>query len=413
MDITNYVLHAIGQPLHVFNADAIRGSKIIVKTLPEGTPFITLDEKERKLTASDLMICDAEGPLCIAGVYGGLLSGVQADTQHIFIESACFSPKSISKTERIHALKTDASSRFSKGTDPEITVQALQLAASLVIELAGGEVASEIIDVYPQKINAVEIELRFHRLETITALQINKEKVVEILQALHIEIMEQSDRALKVKVPAYKNDVIREIDLIEEILRMYGYDKVPVPKTIKAPFTLRPKPDTELLRFDIGKKLSTRGFYELFTNPISRSKYIEKFAPALKPEMITLKNSLNSELDCLRQALLFSGLEVIQYNANRKQSDLKLYEFGKTFHAQGDTYLEKNMLVLYMCGNTREENWRAKQTPVDFFDIKKHVQSLCGDMGVVLDERQIHNHPFLSECIGMFLQDTEVGYYGL
>lgn len=413
VDISNYVLHAIGQPLHMFNADAIRGNKIIVKTLAEGTPFTTLDEKERKLTATDLMICDTESPLCIAGVFGGLHSGVRTDTKNIFIESACFSSKTISKTERIHELKTDAASRFSKGTDPEITILALHLAASLITEIAGGEIASSVFDIYPNKANASEIILRFNRLETLTALQIEKSKVIEILQSLHMEIIEQNNEVLKVRVPAYKNDVTREIDLIEEVLRMYGYDKVPVPKTIKAPFTLRLKPDTEFLRFEIGKKLTTRGFYELFTNPISRSKYIEKFAPALKSEMIVLKNSLNSELDCLRQEHLFSGLEVIQHNVNRKQSDLKLYEFGKTFQKQGNSFSEKDILVLYMCGNNQEESWKTKQTPVDFFELKKQVYSLCDDLGLLIKEIPQNSHPMLTGCISIFHNTMEIGYYGL
>ncbi|HET8963267.1 MAG TPA: phenylalanine--tRNA ligase subunit beta, partial [Chitinophagales bacterium] len=331
VDITNYVLHGLGQPMHAFDATAITGNTVIVKTLPEGTPFITLDEKERKLYANDLMICNAEAPMCIAGVLGGLHSGVTENTTAVFLESACFNAKSISKTERIHNIKTDASSRFIKGTDPEITLQALHLAAALILEIGGGKIASEVFDIYPNPVAPFKIQLRYKRLEEFIAFKIENKKVQEILQSIHIQIITHDETGIDVEVPSYKNDVTREIDLIEEVLRLYGYNNTPVPESIRLPFTLRPTPDKEQLRLNMGKRMSALGFYEMFTNSINRSKYILKFVPAWEKSMVLLKNSLNNELDCLRQTHLFSGLEVIQYNINRKQQNLKFYEFGKTF----------------------------------------------------------------------------------
>lgn len=413
VDITNYILHGLGQPMHAFDAKAIAGNKIIVQTLPAGTAFITLDEKERKLSEHDLMICNAESPMCIAGVLGGLHSGITDSTTGIFLESACFHQKSISQTERYHSIKTDASSRFNKGTDPEMTMHALQIASRLVVELAGGHIASPYFDIYPNPVKQAQIRLRYKRFADFTAITISAAEIQNILQAIHIQIVQSDAESVTVEIPAYKNDVTREIDVIEEILRLYGYNKVAIPTTIRAPFTLRPKPDNEYVRLSTGKKFTAKGFYEIFTNSISRSKYIQKFAPGMEKSLVSLKNSLNNELDCLRQTHIFSGLEVIQYNVNRRQTNLKCYEFGKTFFKTAPGFDEKEILVLYITGNSNAENWKAKQYAADIFDIKQHIHLLLNDLGIHFSEKEISNNPFLETGNVITSAKQQIGNYGV
>ncbi|MFN0276502.1 MAG: phenylalanine--tRNA ligase subunit beta [Chitinophagales bacterium] len=376
VDITNYILHELGQPLHAFDADKISGNKIVVKTLPENTPFISLDEKERKLSVNDLMICDAEKGMCIAGVYGGINSGITQSTKNIFLESAYFNPVSIRKTEAKHGLKTDASSRFAKGTDPEMTVIALQKAVQMILELCGGEITSDMFDIYPEKIKPASVFLRFTRLERLAAMKIDEKKIIEILELLNITIVDKKTEGLQLEIPSYKNDVLREVDVIEEILRMYGYNNIPLPAFVKMPYIVTPKPDKENLKLDIIQYLSTIGFYEIFTNGISRSKYILKYLPQLETSQVKLMNSLNSELDCMRQSLLFSGLEVIAFNLNHKQNTLRLFELGRTYFTNNRNYNEQDVLAFYMTGNNAEENWNTKTAKVTFFDIKHVVENL-------------------------------------
>ncbi|MBC8045654.1 MAG: phenylalanine--tRNA ligase subunit beta [Fimbriimonadaceae bacterium] len=382
VDITNYILHELGQPLHAFDADKIAGNKIIIKTLPENTAFITLDEKERKLSANDLMICDAEKGMCIAGVYGGIHSGINDATKNIFLESAYFNPVSIRKTENRHGLKTDASSRFGKGTDPEITVTALWKAAKMITEICGGEIASDVIDIYPEKIKPFSVFLRYARLEMMAAIKIEEKKIIEILELLNIKILEKKSEGLQLEIPSYKNDVLREIDVIEEILRMYGYNNIPVLQNIRTPYIVSPKPDKEKIKLDTIHYLASNGFYEIFTNSISRSKYITQFLPAFENTQVKLLNSLNAELDCMRQSMLFTGLEVIAFTQNRKQTDLKLFEFGRVYFQNNNSYTETDKVAFYITGNKFEENWRNKNRKVDLFDIKEEVENLLNRMNV-------------------------------
>lgn len=413
VDITNYVLHGLGQPMHAFDAGAIQGNTIVVKTLPAGTPFITLDEKERKLSGSELMICNADAPMCIAGVLGGLSSGVTEQTQSVFLESACFDAVSTARTERLLGIKTDASSRFAKGTDPEMTLRALHLAASLVLEISGGQIASDIFDVYPRPVAMSQISLRYRRLEDIIAFKIEDAKVQEILRALNIRIISTDEKEIIAEVPAYKNDVTREIDLIEEILRLFGYNNIPVPATIRMPFTLRPVPDREQLRLDMGKRLAALGFYEIFTNSISRSKYIEKFAPALEKSMVALKNSLNSELDCLRQTLLFNGLEVVQHNVNRKRQNLKLFETGKVFFKTAHSFDEREMLALYITGFTGEESWRSKQQLSDFFELKQYIHGIYTHHNIPFTEKDFTGNALFEYGNAIMVNGKQAGQYGM
>lgn len=412
VDITNYILHESGQPLHAFDADKIRGKKIIVKKLPEGTSFISLDGKERKLSSNDLMICDAEDGICIAGVYGGLSSGVSDSTKNIFLESAYFDPLHIRKTESLHQLKTDASSRFGKGVNIQNTVTVLQRAASLILEICGGEIASAITDIYEQKLQDAEVYLRFSRLELIAGMQIPIHKIEEILQLLQITIINKNEKGLALKIPSYKNDVVREIDVIEEILRMNGYEHIPLPSFVKTPYSLSPKPNHEKIKTGCAQYLASQNFYEIFTNSISRSKFTEKYLSSSAANSVKLLNSLNVELDSLRMSLLFSGLEVIQWNLNRKQENLKLFEFGKIFNMQEHVYSESEKLAIFITGSVTEENWNAKTKQADFFDIKKIVESM-------LNRFQIHE-PNMTEMKheliqGVELKDAEksLGFFGL
>lgn len=382
VDITNYILQELGQPLHAFDADKIAGNKILVKTLPENKSFVTLDEKERKLSAEDLMICDAEKGMCIAGVYGGIHSGITETTKNIFLESAYFNPASIRKTETKHGLKTDASSRFAKGTDPEITVIALQKAVEMILELCGGETASELFDIYPEKIKPASVFLRYARLEMMAAMKIPQEKIIEILELLNINITEKKNDGLQLEIPAYKNDVLREIDVIEEILRMYGVNNIPFPVSVKMPYRVSPKPDTGKVKQDIVQYLADNGFYELFTNGISRSKYVLKYMPEMESTQVKLLNSLNAELDCMRQSMLFSGLEVLAFNMNRKQNNLKFFEPGRTYFHSNGTYTEQNVLAFYITGNTADENWNMKPAKVDFFTLKIVVDNVLQKMNM-------------------------------
>ena len=376
VDITNYVLQELGQPLHAFDADKIKGDHIIVKTLPDDTPFITLDEKERKLYHDDLMICDEERGMCIAGVYGGIDSGISSGTRNIFIESACFNPSYIRKTESRHGLKTDASSRFAKGTDPEITVIALKLAAQMIMEICQGQNAGNIIDIYPIKTKPFDIFLRFSRLNLISTINIPVEKIKSILESLNIKITEESNLGLRLEVPSYKNDVTREIDIIEEILRLYGFNNIPVPSTVRTPYLVSPKPDIEKIKLNTINYLVDKGFYEIFTNAISRSKYTEKFMPEQVNYRVDLLNSLNAELDCMRQTMLFTGLEVISYNHNHKQTDLRLFEMGREYSKVNGNYIEKEKIALYLTGNKYEETWRIKNRAADIFDLKEIINQL-------------------------------------
>ncbi len=414
VDITNYILHAYGQPLHAFDADKIEGKQIIVKTLPEGTNFITLDEKERKLSSDDLMICDAENGMCIAGVYGGLHSGISDATTNIFLESAYFNPAFIRRTESVHGLKTDASSRFGKGTDPEMTVAALQKAVEMMRELCGGETAGEMIDIYPEKIKPFQITLRFEKLDGMAAMQIPRETIRTILTALHIKITGESSTGLQLEVPSYKNDVLREIDIIEEILRMYGFNHIPMPANVRMPYIVQPKPDREQIKFHIIDYLASNGYYEIFTNAISKSKYTNKYLPKAGDALVSLMNSLNVELDSMRQSMLFSGLEVIAFNQNRKQTDLKLFEFGRTYFNHNGKFIEEDKLAVFITGNNLEENWNHKTAAVGFFDLKQIISGLLYKMEALpsASEKNIE-HDLFETCIEINSGNSKYGIFGL
>ncbi|MBS1504495.1 MAG: phenylalanine--tRNA ligase subunit beta, partial [Bacteroidetes bacterium] len=313
VDITNYVLHGLGQPLHAFDADAVKGNKVIVKTCPEGTPFKTLDEVERKLSADDLMICNAEEPMCIAGVFGGVGSGVKSSTKKIFLESAYFNPVWVRKTSKRHGLKTDASFRFERGTDPDITVFALKYAALLIKELAGGTISSEISDIYPNPVQPFDVEVTYEHIYRLIGQAIPPDEIKSIIRALDIRIVNETAEGLSLKVPPYRVDVTRDVDVTEEVLRIYGYNNIEIPTQIRASLNNSVRPEKDDVQNAISDLLTANGFNEILSNSLTKSAYSSDLDHAVK-----ILNPLSSDLEVMRQSMIFSGLEAITYNQNRK-----------------------------------------------------------------------------------------------
>lgn len=377
VDITNYVLHGLGQPLHAFDADAIKGGKVIVKHCAADTPFVTLDGEERKLAAEDLMICNAEAPMCIAGVFGGKGSGITETTTNVFLESAYFDPKSIRKTAKRHTLKTDASFRYERGTDPEITVFALKYAALLIQELAGGVVSSSISDLYPQSLASFDVEVNYDRINKLIGADIPHIEIREILVALNIEVVNETEAGLSLKVPSYKVDVTRECDITEEVLRIYGYDNIEIPKKINASLSYSNKPDREQTQHVIADMLTANGFLEIWCNSLTKGAYSK-----VPEEAVEILNPLSTDLNVMRQSLLMPALESVAYNQNRKTADIKFYEFGKTYHLINGQYVERPRLLLLLSGSTQAEQWNQKTTAVTFYNLKAAVDAIIGRLGV-------------------------------
>lgn len=375
VDATNYVLHELGQPLHAFDASKIHG-KIIVKTLEAGTKFKTLDDIERILHEEDLMICDEKGPLCIAGVFGGKESGVSENTTNIFLESAYFNPVSIRKTAKRHGLSTDASFRFERGIDPTITEYALKRAAILIKEIAGGEITSDLIDIYPKKIEDFTVLLNFNKVNKLIGQEIPKETIKKILVSLDIKVNSVSDAGLGLIIPAYRVDVQREIDVIEEILRVYGYNNVQFSKKLNATVSNSSRTEDYKVQNSIAAQLNSLGFHEMMANSLTTPDYV-KLSEKLKEEFnVMMLNPLSNDLSAMRQSLLFSGLEAVSYNINRRNADLKLFEFGKSYHKMPSGYEEIKHLSLFVTGNRQAENWTTPQKTSDFFLFKGYVQSI-------------------------------------
>lgn len=383
VDITNFVCHETGQPLHAFDADQIVGGKVIVRTLPAGSKFITLDQKERTLLDSDLMICNAQEGMCIAGVFGGSKSGITARTKNIFLESAYFSPDYIRKTALHHQLKTDASFRFERGTDPIITVYALKRAALLIREIAGGQISSEIIDVYPSEIKNRLIEIKDKNVRRLIGRVIPRNEVFEILARLDIEIVKKNDDSYIVSVPPYRVDVTQEADIVEEILRIYGFNNIELLNTARTDYLAEfPIKDIDKYKKTIGDLLISNGFYEIWTNSLTNQNYQTKHNLIFKGEAVEILNKLSEEQGIMRQTLLFSGLEVCAYNINRRQRDLKLYEFGKIYYKDSDKYYEEERLALFITGNRETENWQHKTHSATYYDLAQHVDHVLLKSGL-------------------------------
>ncbi|MDD4645826.1 MAG: phenylalanine--tRNA ligase subunit beta [Bacteroidales bacterium] len=389
VDITNFVLHETGQPLHAFDADSISGYKVIVRTLPEDTPFITLDEQERKLSASDLMICNDKEGMCMAGVFGGLRAGVSGSTTSIFLESACFNPVWVRKTSKRHLLFTDSSFRFERGTDPNATVYALKRAACLICEIAGGQIASDVVDVYPNIVEPYPVELKWANLDRLIGIKIDHEVVKTILKSLDIEILQETATALKLSVATYRVDVRREADVIEEILRIYGYNNVGLTDQVNSTLSYAPHPDPEKLENLISEQLTAQGFNEMMSNSLTRSSYYDNSAIFTPDTEVKLLNPLSNDLNALRRTLLFGCLEAVAANLKFKNADLKLYEFGNIYELKpgndrllADSYHETRCLSLVLTGKKNPEHWSGKSQDTTFYSLKSAVYQVLSRMGI-------------------------------
>lgn len=380
VDITNFVLHETGQPLHAFDATAIKGASIVVKNLPQDTPFVTLDEKERKLDAADLIITNGAGePMAIAGVFGGAHSGVKDGTTSIFLESAAFAAASIRPTSFRHGLRTDAATRFEKGVDIAQVPYALQRAAALICELAGGQVASDIVDVYPDPKPKAQVTVSYTYIHRLSGKAYPVTKIHHILVSLGFELLSQTAESLTVAVPYSKPDISLPADIVEEVMRIDGLDNIEIPATISIAPSLSAQPDKERIKEKIADYLAANGFHEIFTNSITNSKYYPEEQQA---SLVHMLNSLSADLDVMRPSMLESGLESVAHNLNRKNEDLLFFEFGKTYGVSDKGYTEHDHLCLYLTGHKTPEHWQQKPELVDFYYLKGFVINVFAQLGI-------------------------------
>ena len=382
VDITNYVLHELGQPLHAFDAEKIEGNKVVVKTLESGTKFTTLDGIERELHSEDIMICDAaSNPLCIAGVFGGINSGVTEKTTSIFLESAYFNPVSIRKTAKRHALNTDASFRFERGIDINFTKYALKRAAILIKEYSNGKIASDVMDFYPEKMDDFQVFLSYDNAFRLIGQELDKETIKNILASLEIKISSETEAGLGLTIPSFRVDVQREADIIEEILRVYGYNNIKFSHKLNSSISFNSNKDT-IVENVVANHLTSLGFNETMANSLTKEDYIS-FSENLKTEFnVSMLNPLSNDLKVLRQSLLFSGLESISYNLNRKNNSLKLYEFGKTYHKYEHGYQEDKHLTIFISGARTKDTWTSPSQNSDFFYLKGIIISILDRIGI-------------------------------
>lgn len=411
VDITNFILHETGQPLHAFDADAIKGNKVIIKNLPEGTPFITLDEKERKLSADDLMICNAEEAMCIGGVYGGLQSGVTNATKNIFLESAWFNPVNIRRTSLRHGLRTDAATRFEKGVDISNTVNVLKRAAILIKEIAGGEIASDVVDIYPSPREKTEVALKYHYLKKLSGKNYHGDTVKNILSSLGFELIKEGMDEIWFSVPYSKPDISLPADIVEEIMRIDGLDNIEIPAMI----TIAPSVETlaheAIYKEKTANYLTGLGFYEIFTNSITNSAYFNEETLQTTVKMI---NNLSEELNVMRPSMLETGLESVAYNLNRKNNDLKFFEFGKTYSTSAvGKYEEEQHLCLYISGNKNADNWNSKASKADIYFIKGACEKIFSLLGLKATEYVVSQNEKLSTGIQAKIKNEVIAEIGL
>ena len=423
VDVTNFVLFETGQPLHAFDAAEIKGRKVVVRTAEAGSKFVTLDGAEREMNQDDLLICNESEGMCIAGVFGGLHSGVKETTTSIFIESAWFDSVYIRKTARRHTLSTDASFRYERGTDPNGTIYALKRAALLVKELAGGEISSEIVDVYPNPVADFKVDVNYANIKRLIGADLGKEKIKQLLDALEIKIESENESGLSLLVPPYRVDVKRECDVIEEILRIYGYNNIAIPTQINASLQYSVKPNPTKFRNLVAEMLTAQGFNEIWSNSLTKTSYYENnevFAPA---STVKLFNPLSNDLGSLRQTLLYGGLETIAYNANRKNPDLRLYEFGNCYFYNGSSlkenpirnYREEEHLALFVSGDKEASNWAVPAAKSSFFLLKSYVENVLKRLG--FDVPGLKNEGFsnavISEGIQYFINGKKIVEFGI
>ncbi len=403
VDVTNYVLHELCQPLHSFDADKIEGDEVVVRNCPAGTKFRTLDGVERTLHEADLMICDAEKPMCIAGVFGGEHSGVTDQTTNVFLESAYFNPVSVRKTAKRHGLSTDASFRFERGIDPNITLYALKRAALLIQEVAGGEITSEVTDIYPQPVAPFAINITYRYINNLIGKEIGEEKIKSILRSLEIEIVEESAEGLSVKVPAYRVDVQRPADLVEEILRIYGYNNVEIPEHVNSTLSYENKPNRDKLRNMVSDMLSSCGFAEVMNNSLTKSSYYENNEVFPAERCVRIMNPLSADLGVMRQSLLYGLLEVVELNVNRKAQSVKIYEFGNTYTYAPERkeegglapYDESFRLSVAISGLQTSQSWNSKGEVSNFFTLKAVAEKILRRFG--MDIYTLRSEPLANE----------------
>ncbi|MDL2283041.1 phenylalanine--tRNA ligase subunit beta [Odoribacter sp. OttesenSCG-928-G04] len=399
VDVTNYVLFELGQPLHAFDKDKIAGNKVVLRSYPTGTPFTTLDGVERKLDENDLMVCDEQKPMCIAGVFGGTESGITENTQNVFLESAYFDSVFVRKTARRHGLNTDASFHFERGTDPNIVIYALKRAALLIKEVAGGKIASEIVDVYPTPVQDTEIAVKYNYITGLIGKDIDHNTIKGILTALEMKIVQETEEGLVLQVPPYHVDVKQAADVVEEVLRIYGFNNIELPSKLNSTLSYSHKPDDYALKNMISNMLASNGFNEMINNSLTKADYYKDLETYSEENTVLLHNPLSSDLNAMRQGLLFGGLEVISYNINRKNPNLRLFEFGKayTFHKK-DTdnplkqYKEEDKLAIFISGNKTNLSWNSKETRSDFFTIKSYGEMVVSRMGLNPDHLNVEEN---------------------
>ncbi|MFZ4456692.1 MAG: phenylalanine--tRNA ligase subunit beta [Bacteroidales bacterium] len=409
VDITNYVLHEFGHPLHCFDLKEIAGNQVIVKTVAKDTTFITLDEAERKLADTDLMICNAKEGMCIAGVFGGLKSGVTESTTEVFLESAYFSPMWVRKTARRHGLNTDSSFRFERGADPNNTLYVLKRAALLIQEFAGGDIVGEVVDIYPTPIEKAKVELTFAKINSLIGKTISAETVKNILKTLEIEILSESETGLIVSIPTYRVDVLRDVDVIEDILRIYGYNNVEINEQVNA--TLSYKTDTDRshkMQNLVAEQLVGCGFNEILNNSLTKSAYYNDLVTFPVANCVTMLNPLSQDLNVMRQTLLFGGLESVSYNRNRRNSDLAFFEFGNCYQYNEAKKSEEHILAAYsesqhiglwLCGNKVSNSWAHANEETTVYQLKAYVENIFIRLGVQagrLSESQVSDDIFAS-----------------
>ncbi len=425
VDVTNYVLHELGKPLHAFDADKIKGGEVRVKTMADGTPFTTLDGTERKLNSADLMICNGEAPMCIAGVFGGLDSGVTEITQNVFLESAYFNPVSIRKTARRHGLNTDASFRFERGCDPTNTIYILKRCALLIQEVAGGQISSEIVDVYPEEVKPFEVEVSLRKINTLIGKAIGKDNIETILTALEMKIVSQNEEGYVLNVPAYRVDVQRDVDVIEDILRIYGYNNVEIGETLKSTLSYSSNPDSYKLQNLISEQLTAQGFNEILNNSLTKGGYYTDLTSFPAAHSVKIINSLSSDLSVLRQTLLFGGLENINRNVNRRNADLKFYEFGNCYYFNADNkkegetlaaYSEDFHLGLWLTGDKFAQSWTTADQKSSIYELKAYIENIFKRLGfnflkLVSGE---YADDLLSEALTIYsLRGNKLAVYGI
>ena len=423
VDVTNFVLFETGQPLHAFDAAEIKGGKVVVRTADAGSKFVTLDGVEREMHADDLMICNNSSAMCIAGVFGGLGSGVKDTTTSIFIESAWFDAVYIRKTARRHTLSTDASFRFERGTDPNGTIYALKRAALLIKEVAGGEISSEIVDVYPNPVAGFQVDLSYANVKRLIGADLGKETIKQILGALEIRIENETETGLSLLVPPYRVDVTRECDVIEDILRIYGYNNIELPIQVNASLQYSVKPNPTKLRNLIAEMLTAQGFNEIWSNSLTKTSYYENNSALPIESTVKLFNPLSNDLGSMRQTLLYGGLESIAHNANRKNPDLRLYEFGNCYFFNGSSlkenpvrnYREEEHLGVFISGDKEAANWSVPANKTSFFLLKSYAENILKRLGfsVINLKSDGFSNELISEGVQYFINGKKLVEFGV